>query len=163
MKYQIYPLWQFMREHYTFEEAFSLFGPFTGANIRCRRIDPYTIESYMDLVPANTNYVGTHFGGSLYAMCDPFFMFLLMEHLGPDYIVWDQRASIDFLKPARARVKATFHIPPQRIADIQQNLTKKRKSHEVFSCDIIEESNGRIVAHVEKVLYVRRRARSEDS
>ena len=29
----------------------------------------------------NTNYVGVHFGGSLYSMCDPFYMFILLEHL----------------------------------------------------------------------------------
>nr|HAD52477.1 tetrameric acyl-CoA thioesterase [Algoriphagus sp.] len=40
----------------------------------------------------NRNLVGTAFGGSLYAMCDPFFMFILMINLGRDYIVWDKTA-----------------------------------------------------------------------
>ena len=33
------------------------------------------------------NYVGTHFGGSLYSTCDPFYMLMLINILGPDYIV----------------------------------------------------------------------------
>ena len=45
----------------------------------------------------NRNYVGTHFGGSLFAMTDPFWMLLTMHALGRDYYVWDQAAEIRFL------------------------------------------------------------------
>jgi hypothetical protein len=37
---------------------------------------------------------GTHFGGSLYAMCDPFFVFIITMNLGDKYIVWDKSATI---------------------------------------------------------------------
>jgi hypothetical protein len=33
----------------------------------------------MNLRWYNTNYVGTHFGGSLYSMVDPIYMLLLMN------------------------------------------------------------------------------------
>jgi len=46
-------------------------------------------------------------------MCDPWFMLILMQHLGRDYIVWDKAASIQFLKPGRGTVAATFHISPE--------------------------------------------------
>ena len=44
--------------------------------------------------PWNRNYVGTHFGGSLFAMTDPFWMILAKERLGRDYYVWDKAAEI---------------------------------------------------------------------
>ena len=44
----------------------------------------------------NRNYVGTHFGGSLFAMTDPFWMILVLRSLGDGYIVWDQAAEIRF-------------------------------------------------------------------
>ena len=46
----------------------------------------------------------THFGGALYAMCDPFFVFIVMMNLGKDYIVWDKSAGITFIKPASGTI-----------------------------------------------------------
>src|SRR5690242_3493320 len=59
----------------------NLYPPFLGAGIHVRRIseDFRTIDVEMPLRFWNRNYVGTHFGGSLYAMCDPFFMVMLIE------------------------------------------------------------------------------------
>ena len=50
----------------------------------------------------NRNYVGTHYGGNLFTMTDPFHMIMLMHRLGPGYNVWDQKAEITFLKPGLA-------------------------------------------------------------
>ncbi len=44
---------------------------------------------------------GTHFGGSLYAMTDPFFALMLQANLGGEYLVWDKAGSIDYIAPAR--------------------------------------------------------------
>src|SRR5215831_5992143 len=53
----------------------NFYPPFLGAGVRIKEIseDLRTIEVHMPLRFWNKNYVGTHFGGSLYAMCDPFF------------------------------------------------------------------------------------------
>jgi hypothetical protein len=64
----------------------------------------------MGLTRYNRNYVGTQFGGSLYSMVDPFYMLMLMENLGRDYIVWDKAASIDFISPGKGPVYAEFHV-----------------------------------------------------
>jgi len=75
------------------------YPPFLGAGIKVKvSKDVKTVDVSMKLTFWNRNYVGTHFGGSLYAMCDPFFFFLLMENLGMKYIVWDKGASISFKK-----------------------------------------------------------------
>jgi hypothetical protein len=86
------------------------YPPFLGAGIRLKSIseDMRTIEVEMPLRFWNRNYVGTQFGGSLYTMCDPFFMLILINNLGPDYIVWDKAATIRFKKPGKGLVQAVF-------------------------------------------------------
>ena len=87
---------------------FNLWPVFRGAGIRVREIGPdfrsVTVELRAKLL--NRNYVGTHFGGSLFAMTDPFFMIMMMQNLGRDYIVWDKAGTVRFLKPARGTVTA---------------------------------------------------------
>ncbi len=155
LNYEVSPMWKFLQGHCGMEEAFSVFGPYEGANIKVKRTDPYTLESSMQLVLRNTNYVGTHFGGSLYSMCDPFFMFLLIENLGEGYIVWDKSASIDFLRPGKGLVKAVFHIPPEELRKIKEEVDEKKKMDWSTRCEIIDEE-GKQVAEVKKVLYIRK-------
>ncbi len=89
-------------------------------------------------------------------MCDPFFMLILLEHMGRDYIVWDKAASIQFLKPGRGTVTATFHILPEQIAELRAQADREGKIEPVFNVDVIDEQ-GEAVAKVEKRLYVRKK------
>ena len=89
-------------------------------------------------------------------MCDPFFMLLLLEHMGRDYIVWDKAASIQFLKPGRGTVTATFHVPPEQIAELRAQADREGKIEPLFNVDVIDEQ-GEVVAKVEKRLYVRKK------
>lgn len=132
--------------------------PFLGAGIRVTRVaaDFRTIEVEMQLKFFNRNYVGTHFGGSLYSMCDPWFMVMLIENLGPDYIVWDKAATIRFKKPGRGAVKATFHIPSERIAEIKSQAETQAKLEPQFQA-VVTDVEGNVVAEVDKLLYVRRK------
>ncbi|MBL8018418.1 MAG: YiiD C-terminal domain-containing protein [Leptospirales bacterium] len=155
IEYEVNPMWKFLRDNFGFAEAFTFFGPYAGANIKVRVIDQYTVESSMDLVLTNTNYVGTHFGGSLYSMCDPFYMFLLMQNLGPEYIVWDKSASIDFLRPGKGLVKATFHVSAEEIDRIRAVVKEKRKMDWSTDCEILDQE-GKQIARLHKVIYVRR-------
>ena len=111
-----------------------LWPPFLGAGIHVTRVadDFLTIEVELRMKFFNRNYVGTHFGGSLYSMCDPWFMVMLIEHLGPDYIVWDKAATIRFKKPGKGTVKATFHIPWSAWQRFARKLTRKAKSSHNF-------------------------------
>ncbi len=136
----------------------NIYPPFLGAGIRVlhRQSDDYTIKVQMKLTRLNLNAVGTHFGGSLYAMCDPFFMLILLEHMGRDYIVWDKAASVQFLKPGRGTVTATFHISPEQIAELRVQADQEGKIEPVFNVDVID-TQDEIVAKVEKRLYVRKK------
>ena len=84
--------WQRFRER-----LINFYPPFLGAGIRSRRVDEYTTHVEMKLTSLNRNILRTHFGGSLYAMCDPWFVLILMRALSSGYIVWDKAASIQFL------------------------------------------------------------------
>ena len=74
--------------------AMNLYPPYLGAGVRVRQIsaDFRQVQVKMGLGWYNRNYVGTQFGGSLYSMTDPFFMLMIMENLGRDFIVWDKAA-----------------------------------------------------------------------
>lgn len=109
----------------------------------------------------NRNYVNTHFGGSLYAMTDPFYMLMLIQILGKEYVVWDQASTIDFIRPGRGTVTARFVITQELISDILKNTNEGQKYIPELTVNIIDEK-GRTVASVLKTLYIRKRSRRND-
>ena len=137
------------------ERLINFYPPLLGAGIRSRTIDELTIHVEMKLTALNRNIVGVHFGGSLYAMCDPWFMLIMMRALGPDYIVWDKAASIKFVSPGRGTVKAVFQITQERVNGIRAVADCGEKIEPTFSVDVLGE-RGQVIAHVEKLLYVRK-------
>ncbi len=136
----------------------NLWPPFLGAGIRVRRLGPSwkEIDVEMKLRWWNRNYVGTHYGGSLYSMTDPFFMLMLIENLGKDYLVWDKSASIRFKKPGRGTVSASFRLSEPQIREIKQALDSQEKIERAFAVEVKDES-GNVVAEVEKLLHIRRK------
>jgi acyl-coenzyme A thioesterase PaaI-like protein len=135
----------------------SLYPPYLGAGVRVKASpDLRTFEVRLRLHWWNRNYVGTHFGGSLYAMCDPFFMLILIAALGRGYVVWDKSAVLRFRRPGRGTVTATFHIPQERIDEIRAAADAGGKVEPVFRVDVVDEQ-GEVVAEIEKLLYVRRK------
>lgn len=146
-----------------FARFVNLYPQLLGAGIRVTHVsaDGSTIQARLGLNFLNRNLVGTQFGGSLYALCDPWFMIILMQQLGGDYIVWDKAALIRFLRPGRTSVSATFHIPPESVADIRARADQGERVEPVFSVDVTD-AIGQVVAQVEKRLYVRRKQPKEN-
>jgi hypothetical protein len=136
----------------------NLWPPFLGAGIRVTHIAPdmkaFDIE--MKLRWWNANYVGTQFGGSLFAMTDPFYMLMLMANLGREYIVWDKAATIRYKKPGRGTVRAEFRLSDAQLEDIREKLKTEAKYEPVLRVDVKDDSNT-VIAEVEKVLYIRRK------
>ena len=132
--------------------------PFLGAGIRVEHIsdDFLAIDVRMPLYRGNKNYVGTHFGGSLYAMTDPFFMVMLMENLGKDYIVWDKAANIDFIAPGRETVKAHFRLSKEEIERVRVAAESGNAVYPEYPIEVLGE-DGLVVARVIKTLYVRKK------
>lgn len=140
------------------DRTMNLYPPYLGAGVHITHMseDFRSIRVEMPLRFYNKNYVGTHFGGSLYSMCDPFYMLMLMKNLGPGYIVWDRAARIEFKKPGRGTVAASFELTEERIEEIRAQAEASHKVEPTFHVQILDEA-GDVVAEVEKVLYVRRK------
>lgn len=137
-----------------------VYPPYLGAGISVTHVarDLSLVEVRMALRGYNRNFVGTQFGGSLYSMCDPWFMLMLMMQLGDGYVVWDKSASIDFLKPGRSAVVARFELPPSRVAELKAQTDAAGKINPTFEV-LVTNGEGEAVARVTKVLSVRRKDR----
>jgi uncharacterized protein DUF4442 len=136
----------------------NMYPPYLGAAVRVTRIsdDFRNVEVEMPLRFYNRNYVGTHFGGSLYSMCDPFYMLMLINILGPEYIVWDKAATIRFKKPGKGVMKATFQLTEEQIAEIRAAAEFQPKVEPQFQV-VIKDAEGNVVAEIDKLLYVRKK------
>lgn len=134
-----------------------LYPPYLGAGVRVveMSLERGTVLVEMRLRWWNRNYVGTHFGGSLYAMCDPFFMLILIEHLGPGYVVWDKAATIRFRRPGRGTVRARFHLAEEEIERVRRAADEEGRTEPVYRVAVLDEA-GEVVAEVEKTLHVRK-------
>ena len=126
-----------------------------GISVRWGR-DYRSADVTMRLRFWNRNYVGTHYGGSLYSMTDPFYMLMLMENLGSDYIVWDKAASIRFRKPGKGTVRAEFRLTEQQLEEIRGKLTSQEKYEPIFVIDVRDEA-GNVIAEVQKTIHIKRK------
>jgi acyl-coenzyme A thioesterase PaaI-like protein len=137
--------------------AMNLWPPFAFSGIRVLRLAPDWSEArvVLRLRRWNRNYVGTQFGGALFAMTDPFWMLLMMNRLGRDYVVWDRAAEIRFVSPGRGDVFARFVLDDERVAKVRAAAESGRVL-EWFEVEVTT-ATGEVVAVVRKQLYVRRK------
>jgi acyl-coenzyme A thioesterase PaaI-like protein len=138
----------------------SLWIPNLFSGIRVKRFAPdwtsATVELHVNVF--TRNYVKTAFGGSMQAMTDPYFFMLVMHQLGRDYVVWDTRGEIEFLKPGRGVLTAQFDVPAHRVDDIRAGAEGGAKVLEWFETEITDRS-GDVVARVRREVYVREKKR----
>ncbi|MEY4505883.1 MAG: hypothetical protein RL297_461 [Pseudomonadota bacterium] len=141
-----------------FRWALTWFPPYWGTGIRVAEVAPQfsRVVVQMRATALNRNAFGTHFGGSLYSMCDPFYCLMLVARLGPSYVVWDQAARIEFIKPGRGSVKAVFEWSDAQIEDIRTQAEGGQKVLPERVVSILDEA-GDVVARVHKTLYVRQK------
>jgi acyl-coenzyme A thioesterase PaaI-like protein len=134
------------------------YGPYLGAGVKLEHIadDWREVSVAMHMKWYNRNAVGTHFGGSLYAMIDPHYMLMLMKLLGRDYLVWDKAAHIDFIKPGKGTVRSTMCITEEQLQDIRDQTSSGQKYLPQFIAEIYDEQ-GELVARSVKTLYIKRK------
>ena len=133
--------------------------PLLGAGIKVTRMDEdyRAIDVEMRLTALNRNVMGSHFGGSLYAMTDPFYMLMLMENLGREYIVWDKAATIRYKRPGIGTVHAEFRLPVEKTDEIRAALEASDRYEPVFLIEV-KDADGRVVAEVDKMIYCAKRS-----
>lgn len=141
------------------EKIINFYGPFLGAGVK---LDHMTknfrhAKVSMRLTFYNKNYMGTQFGGSLYAMVDPWYMLMLIKNLGKDYIVWDKAATINFRKPGKGTVFAEFNLTEAHLEEIRATLVTQNKMDYIFKVEV-KDKEGKLIAEVDKVLYIRKKS-----
>jgi acyl-coenzyme A thioesterase PaaI-like protein len=131
---------------------------FAGIKVIEYAEDFSSFKTQLKLTWYNKNLLGTAFGGSLYSMCDPFFMFILMIHLGEEYIVWDKHASIDFVKPGKGTVYAEFKLDKEQIENVRNKVNELGKFTFDFPCEV-QDGAGQVIARLNKGVYVKKKDR----
>ena len=135
----------------------NIWPPFAATGIHVRwGAEMKSVDVTMKLRPWNRNFVGTHYGGSLYSMCDPFYMLMLIKNLGPEYIVWDKAASIRFRKPGKGTVRAELRLTDAQLDDIREQLKTLPKYEPTFGVEVKDDA-GEVVAEVQKTLHIRKK------
>jgi len=134
---------------------FNLFPAYRGSGARVL----YISDDYREMrvkIPLNLrtrNYVGTIFGGSMYAGIDPIYMLMLIKILGREYIVWDKSAKIRFRKPGKETLYADFCVTDQDIYEIKSKLENENSFDKVYNVEL-KNAAGKVHVEIEKVLYI---------
>ncbi len=133
--------------------------PFVGSAIHITTMskDMRHVVVRMKLRWYNRNFVGTHFGGALFAMTDPFYMMMILTNLGSQYIVWDKHSSIVYRQPGRGTVWAQFTLSAEQIALCKEAADTHGKYEQEFSVNIVDK-HGTVIATVSKMIYIRRKS-----
>jgi acyl-coenzyme A thioesterase PaaI-like protein len=136
----------------------NIWPPFFGAGIKILTLSKDYRYAMVRLRMGifNRNIVGVHFGGSLFAMTDPFFMIMVQQNLGKEYVVWDRAAKIDFVKPGRGNVHAEFSISAHELEELKSAAQHGAKVLRDFTVEVKDSSNE-VVAVIVKTIYVRQK------
>lgn len=137
---------------------FNFFPAYRGSGARVTHIasDFREVRIRLPLSWRSRNYVGTIFGGAMYAAVDPIYMIMLIRILGREYIVWDKAATIRFRKPGRSTLFATFHIEDAELEAIRSATATGEPVDRTYNVDLAD-ADGVVHASVEKIIYVRKK------
>ncbi|MEW6718371.1 MAG: DUF4442 domain-containing protein [Chloroflexota bacterium] len=130
----------------------------TGAKITYIASDWREIHIKLPLSWRTRNYVGTIYGGSMYASVDPMYMLMLIKNLGSDYVVWDKAAAIHFKKPGRSSLYARFLLEEEELEAIRRILDGENSLDRVYHIELCDK-DGVVCAEVEKTIYIRRKCK----
>jgi acyl-coenzyme A thioesterase PaaI-like protein len=158
MSQKHHPLQALMSSHAGMRRTLNLWPPFLFSGISVREISKDFRHTKVRLKKKmlTSNYVGTLFGGSLFAMTDPFFMVMIMKNLGKGYIVWDKRSEIEYVSPGKSTVYAEFFLSDQELDEIKGEVAASGKYLKWFEVDI-KSTDGTVVAIVKKQIYIRKK------
>ena len=137
---------------------FNLFPAYrgTGGRITYISADAREINVKLPLNWRTRNYVGTIFGGSIYAAVDPIYMIMLIRALGPGYVVWDKAARVEFRRPGKTTLYARFRLDDEELTAIKTALETARSVDRLYTVELTDAS-GKLHASVEKTIYIRKK------
>lgn len=128
----------------------------TGARVTYIAADWDEVRIRLPLSWRTRNYVGTIFGGSMCSAVDPIYMVMLIKALGPDYAVWDKAATIQFRRPGRETLHATFRLQEEELAALRAEVDRAGRAEREFTVELVNAA-GEVHATCRKLLSVRAR------
>ncbi len=139
-----------------FRYLMSAYPPLFFAGVRVEHVaeDWTSVRVSHRVRPWNRNINGAAFGGTLYAMTDPFFGIMARGQLGDGYRVWSVRSGIEFIAPGRGIVTATMELDATQAEQIRQATRDGAKSITTHSTTI-HDADGNVVARATQDVYVR--------
>ncbi len=99
------------------------------------------------------NFVGTIFGGSMFAAADPFYMLMLLQILGPSFVVWDKAGSIRFRKPGRSTLYLRYELTDDLLTGIRRDVAENGQTERTFTLQWVD-ANGVVHAEIERLCYI---------
>jgi acyl-coenzyme A thioesterase PaaI-like protein len=159
MSQKHHPLQALMTSHAGMRRMLNLWPPFLFSGISVVEIsrDFRHVKVRLKKKLLTTNYVGTLFGGSLFAMTDPFYMVMVLKNLGKYFIVWDKRSEIEYVSPGKSTVFAEFHLRDEDLDEIKEKVASQGKYLKWFEVEI-KAADGTVVAIVKKQVYIRKKS-----
>lgn len=134
---------------------FNLFPAYRGSGARVLYIseDYREIRVKIPLTWRTRNYVGTIYGGSMYAGIDPIYMLMLIKTLGSGYIVWDKAANIRFKRPGKETLFADFLLTEDELGEIKALLETQKSVDRIYNVEL-KDKTGKVHCLIEKTLYI---------
>ncbi len=141
---------------------FNFFPAYRGTGGRVAYIadDFHEVRVRLPLSWRTRNYVGTIYGGSIYASVDPIYMLMLIHILGPEYVVWDKAAKIRFKKPGKDTLYVDFQLSSDEIVEIKKLAETERSVDRIYKLEL-KDKNGVVHAFIEKTLYIDKKSKLE--
>jgi acyl-coenzyme A thioesterase PaaI-like protein len=158
MSQKPHPFQALMTSHAGMRRTLNIWPPFFFSGISILEIskDFRHVKVRLKKKMLTSNYVGTLFGGSLFAMTDPFYMVMVMKNLGSGYIVWDKKSEIDYVSPGKSTVYAEFNIWDNDLEEIKREVATSGKYLKWFEVEI-KTGDGTLVAKIKKQIYIRKK------
>lgn len=128
----------------------------TGARVEYIADDWLEVRVRLPLNWRTRNYVGTIFGGSIYASIDPMYMIMLIKRLGRGFEVWDKAATVRFRRPGRETLRATFRLTEEELETIRREVAAQGKIERTYTVELVDPA-GVVCASCDKVISIRAR------
>ncbi|MFT4601354.1 MAG: acyl-coenzyme A thioesterase PaaI-like protein [Arenicella sp.] len=147
---------KFIKPHKLFKFGFNWSPMYKRSTGKITSVSEDLMEIKMKLKISykNRNYMGSIFGGSLFASVDPVPMVQLIQLLGKDYVVWDKSAQIAFRRPAKEHLFAEFTYTLEELENIKKEVAAN-KEYEMVKLTALKSKDGTITyCEVAKTIYI---------
>ncbi len=136
----------------------NLYPPYLGAGVRVSypKDDDYRITVRMGLHFWNKNLFGTQFGGSLYSMCDPHFVFIRHQASRPGLRGVEQVGRDRVLEAGPRARDGYLPRPAGEDRGDPRGRRPRREIEPVLVAEVVAD-DGDLVARVTETLWVRKK------